>query len=123
MAWSCVFSSRAAYKAFVIHRRLETMSFSAPRRFSLISLALGATLVLAATPLAAQASVSNPTTPSVLKAATTAMGKEAGVHIFVTTTSGTSKSTVVVDIGSKYGEETITTGKSTVKIIVTPTDA
>lgn len=99
------------------------MSFSARRRFSLISLALGAALALTAGPIAAQASVSNPTTKSVLKAAKTAMGKESGVHIYVATKSGASKSTVVVDIGATYGEETITTGKSIVKIIVTPTDA
>jgi hypothetical protein len=99
------------------------MSFSPRRRFSLLSLALGAALVLAVTPVAAQASVSNPTTKSVLKAAKTAMGKESGVHIDVSTKSGTSKSTVVVDIGATYGEETITTGKSIVNIIVTPTDA
>jgi hypothetical protein len=99
------------------------MSFSAPRRFSILALALGATLVLAATPVVAQASVSNPTTKSVLKAAKTAVGKESGVHIHVSSTSGTSKSTVLVDIGATYGAETITSGKSVVKIIVTPTDA
>jgi hypothetical protein len=99
------------------------MSFSVRRRFSLISLALGITFVLAVTPVAAQASVSNPTTKSVLTAAKTAMGKESGVHIYVTTKSGTSKSTVVVDIGATYGQETITTGKSIVNIIVTPSDA
>ena len=99
------------------------MSFSPPRRFTLIALALGTTLMLAATPITAQASLSNPTTKSVLKAAKTAMGKESGVHIYVVTKSGSTKSTVVVDLGATYGEETITTGKSVVKIIVTPTNA
>jgi hypothetical protein len=99
------------------------MSFSPRRRFQLISLALGATLVLAVTPIAAQASVSNPTTKSVLTATKNAMGKESGVHIYVTSTSGTNASIVTVDIGATYGEETIKSGKSVVNIIVTPTDA
>jgi hypothetical protein len=99
------------------------MSFSPRRRFQLISLALGATLVLAVTPIAAQASVSNPTTKSVLKATKNAMGKESGVHIYVTSTSGTNASIVTVDIGATYGKETIKSGKSVVNIIVTPTDA
>ncbi len=99
------------------------MSFSPRRRLQLISLALGATLVLAVTPLAAQASVKNPTTKSVLKATLKAMAKESGVHVYVTSKSGTNSSVVVVDIGAKYGEETIRSGKNVVKIIVTPTDA
>lgn len=99
------------------------MSFSPRRRFQLISLALGATLVLAVTPNVAQASVSNPTVKSVLKATKKAMGKESGVHIYVKSKSGTDASLVTVDIGAKYGEETIASGKSVVKIIVTPTDA
>jgi hypothetical protein len=99
------------------------MSFSRRRRFQLISLALGTTLVLAVTPIAAQASVSNPTTKSVLKATLKAMKAESGVHVYVTSTSGTSTSIVTVDIGATYGQETIRSGKSLVKIIVTPSDA
>jgi hypothetical protein len=99
------------------------MSFSSRRRIQLISLAIGATLVLAVTPIAAQASVSNPTTKSVLKATKSAMLKESGVHVYVTSKSGTDKSIVNVDIGATYGEETIRSGASVVKIIVSPTDA
>jgi hypothetical protein len=99
------------------------MSFAPRRRFQLISLALGATLVLAITPIAAQASVSNPTTKSVLKAAKSAMLKESGVHIYVKSKSGTSTSIVTVDIGATYGQETIRSGASVVKIVVTPADA
>jgi hypothetical protein len=99
------------------------MSFSPRRRLHVISFALGIALVLAVTPVVAQASVKNPTAKSVLKAAQKAMSLESGVHIFVTSTQGTSKSVVVVDIGATYGEETITSGKNTVQIIVTPTDA
>jgi hypothetical protein len=98
--------------------------FFLPRRpIQLISLALGATLVLAVAPITAQASVKNPTTTSVRRATLKAMAKTSGVHVYVTSKQGTSVSVVVVDIGSKYGEETIHSGKSVVKIIVTPTDA
>jgi hypothetical protein len=99
------------------------MPFSPRRRFPLISLALGVTLVLAVAPMSAGASVKNPTTKSVLQAAQKAMAKESGVHIYVTSKTGTVRSVVVVDIGATYGEEIITSGKSSVKIIVTPTDA
>jgi hypothetical protein len=99
------------------------MSFSPRRGLQLISFALGITVVLAVTPIVAQASVKNPTTKSVIKAAQKAMATMSGVHIYVTSTSGTVASVVVVDIGATYGEETITSGKNSVKIIVTPTDA
>ena len=99
------------------------MSLSPYRRLQLASLALGATLVLAITPMSAQASLNSPTTKSVLKAAKSAMSKETGVHIYVTSRSGTKTSIVTVDIGAKYGEETIRSGKSVVNIIVTPADA
>ncbi len=99
------------------------MSFSPLRRIQLISLALGTTLVLALTPLAAHASVAVPTTKSVLKAAKLAMAKAASVHVYVETTSGTNKSVFELNIGATYGDETITSGKAKVKIIVTPTDA
>ncbi len=99
------------------------MSFSLLRPFPLTSLALGLTLVLAVTPIAAQASVKNPSAKSVLLAAQKAMAKESGVHIYVTSKTGKVSSVVVVDIGATYGQETITSGKDNVKIIVTPTDA
>jgi hypothetical protein len=99
------------------------MSFSPRRRLSLLSLALGLTLALTVAPLTAQASVKNPTTKSVLKAALTAMDRVSGVHIYVTSTTGSVKSIVVVDIGATYGQETITSGAESVKIIVTPTNA
>jgi hypothetical protein len=99
------------------------MSLSTRRRLQLVSLALGVTLVFAVTPIAAQASVKNPTTKSVLKATKKALATVTGVHIYVTSTSGTQASVVVVDIGATFGEERIVSGKSTVSIIVTPTDA
>jgi hypothetical protein len=100
-----------------------TMFFSPRRRLQLVSLALGATLVLAVTPIPAQASVKNPTTTSVLKATQKALAKVSGVHIYVTSTASGHASVIVVDIGATYGQETITSGANSVKIIVTPTDA
>jgi hypothetical protein len=100
-----------------------TMFFSPRRRLQLVSLALGATLVLAVTPIPAQASVKNPTTTSVLKATQKALAKVSGVHIYVTSMASGHASVIVVDIGATYGQETITSGANSVKIIVTPTDA
>jgi len=57
------------------------MSFSPRRRLQLISLALGATLVLAVTPIAAQASVKDPTTKSVLKATLKPWPRSPGPHL------------------------------------------
>jgi hypothetical protein len=99
------------------------MSFSPRRRFQLLSLALGATVVLAMAPSSAQASIKNPTVKSVLKATQKAMSTVTGVHIYVLSKSGTESSVVVVDIGATYGQESIVSGKDHVKIIVTPTDA
>jgi hypothetical protein len=87
----------------------------------LLSLALGSTVLVAALPVAAQASVKNPSAASVIKATNKALLKQAGVHVAVSSTSSGTKSTVSVDIGSGYGTEKITSGKNTVTIIVTPT--
>lgn len=99
------------------------MSFSPRRRLQLLALALGAALVVALAPNAAQASVKNPTTKSVLKATQKAMSTVTGVHIYVYSKTGTDSSVVTVDIGATYGQESIVSGKSHVKIIVTPLDA
>jgi hypothetical protein len=99
------------------------MSFSPSRRFQLLSLALGVTVALAMVPSAAQASVKNPTTKSVLKATQKAMSTVTGVHIYVYSKTGKDSSVVIVDIGSTYGQESIVSGKEHVKITVTPTDA
>ena len=75
-------------------------------RFHLTSLALVTTLLSAAVPLGAGASTS-PTAKSVIKSTTTALSKVSGVHIVVTSRSGTVNSTVVVDIGKANGLETV----------------
>ena len=87
---------------------------------SALCLTLGSTVFVAASPIAAQASVKNPGTASVIKATNKALLKQIGVHVAVNSTSSGTKSTVSVDIGSGYGSETITSGKNTVTIIVTP---
>ena len=99
------------------------MSFSPRRRVQLLSLALGITVALAMAPTAAQASIKNPTTKSVLKATQKAMSTVTGVHIYVLSKTGKDSSVVIVDIGATYGQETIVSGKEHVKITVTPTDA
>src|ERR1700722_5288982 len=99
------------------------MSFSPRRRVQLLSLALGVSVALAMAPTAAQASIKDTTTKSVLKATQKAMSTVTGVHIYVTSKTGTTTSIVVVDIGATFGQESIPSGKDRVKIIVTPTDA
>jgi hypothetical protein len=99
------------------------MSLRRRHSIQLTSLALGAVLLVGGAPFAAGASVNNPTTTSVLNAAKKAMSKESGVHVKVSSTNGTDVSNVVVDIGAKYGAETIQDGAKKVSIIVTPTDA
>jgi hypothetical protein len=86
----------------------------------LLSLALGSTVLVVALPIAAQASVKNPTAASVIKATNKALLKQKGVHVAVDSTTSGVKTTVSVDIGSGYGTEKITSGKNTVTIIVTP---
>src|ERR1700685_1419608 len=112
-------ATSAARKVATIHRRLETMSFSPRRRVQLLSLSLGLSVALAMAPTAAQASIKNPTTKSVLKETKKAMSTVTGVHIYVSSKSGADSSVVIVDIGATYGEETIISGKEHVKIIVT----
>jgi hypothetical protein len=87
----------------------------------LLSLAL-TTSVVAGFAVGAGAA-KNATASSVLKAVKTAMSHESGVHIAVTSSSGTTHSTATVDIGSKGGTETYVSGSSHVKIVVTPTSA
>ncbi len=105
-----------------IHRRLFPMPFSTQSFLRFMPPILCAALVIAV-PLSAQASVKNPTAASVLKATKAAMIKQSGVHVKVTSLTGKSTSSVVVDIGSSFGMESITTGIKKVIIIVTPTYA
>ncbi len=109
--------------AHLTHRRLYTMASFRRYRFLLTFMALFTTAVAVVTPSVAQASSKNPTTTSVLNAAKTALSKQVGVHVTVNSKSGAVASNVVVDIGSTSGSEVITSGKSVIKISVTPTYA
>ncbi|HVA52259.1 MAG TPA: hypothetical protein VNF05_01975 [Acidimicrobiales bacterium] len=95
------------------------------RRASLLStsLALFLTALVVGTPLAANASVANPTVASILKAAKTAIVKQSGVHVTVATVSGKIDSSVVADIGQASGAETYRSGNESFTITVTPTYA
>lgn len=77
----------------------------------------------AGVPLVAQASVATPNASSVLIAARAALEKVTGVHITVASKAGKINSTVVVDIGTTDGKESITSGADSISIIVTPTYA
>lgn len=65
----------------------------------------------------------NATASSVLKAVQAAMSHESGVHIEVTSISGSTHSIATVDLGAKGGTETYVSGTSHVKIVVTPKSA
>jgi hypothetical protein len=98
------------------------MSLLRTRRYQLLSLALGAAVFVTATPLVAGAS-SKATATSVITAAQASMLKKVSVHVVVKSKAGTHLSKVVVDIGSKSGQETISSGTKTVTITITPTYA
>lgn len=98
------------------------MSLLRTRRFQLLSLAVGAAIFVTASPLGAGAT-SSTTVTSVIAAAKASMLKKVSVHVVVNSKSGTKLSAVVVDIGSKVGQETITSGAKTVTITITPTYA
>jgi hypothetical protein len=86
----------------------------------LVPFALGSVLLATTFPLVAQATVKNPSLSTVISAAQKAMLKQTGVHVVVTSSTGTAKSSVSVDIGTGSGQETITSGTSSVSIVVTP---
>jgi hypothetical protein len=91
-----------------------------PSRWSLRAfVALGACAVVLAGTVAASAATA-PTAASVIKATTTALNAEKGVHVVVHTTAGATKTKVVVDIGTTTGKEVITSGAKSVTITVTP---
>lgn len=62
-----------------------------------------------ALPTASQAAA-NPTGASILKDVSTAISKEVGVHVMLSSTSGSVATKIVADIGQSAGTETITTG-------------
>jgi len=87
--------------------------------FHVSSLVLAAALV-ASVPVAAGASVKNPTTITVVAATKAALAKTRGVHVSVETMLNKVVSSVVADIGQKSGTETYVEGDETFTISVTP---
>lgn len=87
---------------------------------SLSALALVAGSAALVAPLAAGASVKDPTAANVLAAAKSALAKVGSVHITVSSLSGTTKSALTADIGKTSGKETYTSGDETFTIEVTP---
>ncbi|HVB70535.1 MAG TPA: hypothetical protein VND83_03405 [Acidimicrobiales bacterium] len=80
---------------------------------------VGVAAALAYLPAAASGASGAPTAASVIASTKAAMAKQTGVHIVVSENAGKTKTTVVVDLGTATGTETITTGKKFVAIIVT----
>ena len=89
----------------------------------LTSLAAAIMAMVVAAPIAAQASVKNPSASSVIKTTKATIVNESGVHILVTSKTSSSSTKIVADIGATSGVETITEGSNEATIRVTPTYA
>jgi hypothetical protein len=76
-------------------------------------------LTVALGPVAVSGASSAPTAASVIRATKAALAQQSGVHIVVSETAGKTKTTVVVDIGTTTGTESITSGQKHVSITVT----
>ncbi|MFY9784092.1 MAG: hypothetical protein WAK12_11245 [Acidimicrobiales bacterium] len=76
--------------------------------------------LLISTSLLASASVSNPTTATILSAASKALEKQTSVRVHVSSVTAKVVSSVVADIGAKSGTETFTKGDESFTITVTP---
>lgn len=99
------------------------MTFFNRRSLQASTLALIAAAVVGGSALSAQAALKNPTASSLIAAAKTALGKETGVHIEVTTVDDKVTSSVTANIGTTSGIETYKKGGETFTISVTPTYA
>lgn len=93
------------------------MNFLTSQRLRLTAIALSA-MTIVTLPASAQAAQSKTTAASVISTAKSAIARQTSVHVVVSSTSGKVKSSVVVDIGTKSGIETITTGAESVTIMV-----
>ena len=99
------------------------MNTSSAHRRRLTTLVLSSLALVASAPIMASAATSSPSVAAVIADTKSALAKESTVHVVVLSKSTTSKSSVVVDIGTKRGVETITSGADSVTIVVTPTYA
>ena len=93
------------------------------RRLRLTSLVLATIALVAATPVAAQASVKDPTASVVISTTRATIANESGVHVLFISKGSSSSIKVVADIGATSGVETITEGSDRATIKVTPTYA
>ncbi len=85
----------------------------------LATLAVGGTAAMVALPAAAGAATARATTTSILTAAKAAIAKQTGVHLEVSSNSGSSTNKVVADLGTSSGVEVVTSGKATATIKLT----
>lgn len=92
-------------------------------RLCLTSLALATMAIVAAAPIAAQASVKDPSASSVISTTKATIANESGVHVLFISKTSSSSTKVVADIGATSGVETITEGSDRATIKVTPTYA
>jgi hypothetical protein len=104
-------------------RKVVEMKFfqRCPTRVLFVGL-IGASLV-ALSPLGASAVERHPSAPSIIKATKIALAREGGVRVKVSTTSGSTKSSVIANIGTTRGTETYLAGNESFTITVTPSDA
>ena len=98
------------------------MNLLRPLKF-LLPVVVGTSMLMGATTLSAQAASGTPTPKTLINDAKASMLAVKGVHIEVLSTHGKAKSSIVVDVGTKNGAETILSGKQSVKIVVTPKNA
>lgn len=96
------------------------MSNSRNPRLAAVGITFSLAALIVSLPLVAGASVGNPATATVLKAAKAALAKQTGAHIVFTSQTSTKANTIVVDIGKKNSTEVVIQGKARVTIIVTP---
>lgn len=92
-------------------------------RLHLTTLALAVMAVAVAAPIAAQASVNRPSVRSLVNTTKATIATKSGVHVLITSTTSSTSTKVVADIGVSSGVETITSGADEVTIKVTPTYA
>ena len=79
--------------------------------------------MVVAAPIAAQASVKDPSASSVISTTKATIANESGVHVLFISKTSSSSTKIVADIGATSGVETITEGSNEATIRVTPTYA
>lgn len=93
------------------------------RRAPFFFLALGVAGFVVASAFVGVLAASATTTSSVLTAVKAALKTQTGVHLVISSKSGYSSTSVVADLGTQSGSEKYSSGKVTISIEVTRTDA